>query len=289
MPLSVLPPASYPALFSQASKLRLHTMPAAQLPALSWVLHQASGVQLAGAAVFLAGNALQWHSHWLMARLAGRGRTPGYKIPKGELASCLSTRLCLAGSTPCQYTHTQLHDGGVARGLPPGSAWAAHCTHHCKACKTMRTLMAARAGGAFELVSCPHYLGEVVIYAGLVLVEAGRRTTAWLMLLWVVSSSWWWYHWRCCLYATLRAFLFCTALPCAPMWQRGWSQLDQARTCMALLTASRRGGWPSTAERNCLCLQVTNLSLAARMTHAWYKQQFKTYPKGRRALFPSLY
>lgn len=38
-------------------------------------------------------------------------------------------------------------------------------------------------------MSCPHYLGEVVIYAGLALVAgAGRRTTAWLMLLWVVSG-----------------------------------------------------------------------------------------------------
>ena len=45
------------------------------------------------------------------------------------------------------------------------------------------------AGGAFELVSCPHYLGEVVIYAGLALALAGQRLTAWLMLLWVVSPA----------------------------------------------------------------------------------------------------
>ncbi len=38
-------------------------------------------------------------------------------------------------------------------------------------------------------MSCPHYLGEVVIYAGLALVAcAGLRATAWLMLLWVVSG-----------------------------------------------------------------------------------------------------
>lgn len=43
-------------------------------------------------------------------------------------------------------------------------------------------------GGAFELVSCPHYLGEVVLYAGLVAATAGQRATVWLMLLWVVSS-----------------------------------------------------------------------------------------------------
>ena len=48
-------------------------------------------------------------------------------------------------------------------------------------------LLAHLAGGGFELVSCPHYLGEVVIYAGLVLVQAWCRATTWLMLLWVVS------------------------------------------------------------------------------------------------------
>lgn len=49
--------------------------------------------------------------------------------------------------------------------------------------------MPSCAGGAFELVSCPHYLGEVVIYAGLALALAGQRVTAWLMLLWVVSRG----------------------------------------------------------------------------------------------------
>jgi hypothetical protein len=40
-------------------------------------------------------------------------------------------------------------------------------------------------------VSSPHYLGEVVIYGGLVLAVAGQRSTAWLMLLWVVSLHRW--------------------------------------------------------------------------------------------------
>ena len=48
-------------------------------------------------------------------------------------------------------------------------------------------LAAAAAGGGFELVSCPHYLGEVVIYAGLALAVGGRSSAAWLMLIWVVS------------------------------------------------------------------------------------------------------
>jgi hypothetical protein len=85
----------------------------------------------------LLGNALQLHSHLLLARLAaGRGagrmgsprKSPGpktYKIPRG---------------------------------------------------------------GAFEWVSCPHYLAEIVIYLGLVLVQGGRAIL-WLVLAWVVRGA----------------------------------------------------------------------------------------------------
>ncbi|KAL4458471.1 hypothetical protein ABPG75_013336 [Micractinium tetrahymenae] len=157
--LSVLPPATYPALTAQAAqRLSLPAQPRLSHP--GWVLERVSWLQLAGAAVFLLGNALQCHSHWLLARLGRRGGSrakQAYKIPRG---------------------------------------------------------------GAFELVSCPHYLGEVVIYAGLALVAGGgRRATAWLMLLWV----------------------------------------------------------------------VTNLSLAAGMTHRWYREHFKSYPRRRRALFPFVF
>lgn len=44
----------------------------------------------------------------------------------------------------------------------------------------------ATAGGAFEWVSCPHYLAEVVIYVGLLFVLRGRHVNAWLILFWVV-------------------------------------------------------------------------------------------------------
>lgn len=42
-------------------------------------------------------------------------------------------------------------------------------------------------GGAFEFVSCPHYLGEIVLYSGLVVVQQGRLE-AWLIWGWVVSN-----------------------------------------------------------------------------------------------------
>jgi 3-oxo-5-alpha-steroid 4-dehydrogenase 3 len=43
-------------------------------------------------------------------------------------------------------------------------------------------------GGLFELVSCPHYLAEVVIYLGLVVASQGQLLPL-LMLIWVVSAA----------------------------------------------------------------------------------------------------
>lgn len=48
------------------------------------------------------------------------------------------------------------------------------------------------AGGWFELVSCPHYLGEIVLYCGLVLFVEPTLNSC-LLLLWVVRClSWLW-------------------------------------------------------------------------------------------------
>ena len=43
-------------------------------------------------------------------------------------------------------------------------------------------------GGAFTLVSCPHYLGEIVIYCGLALVAGDSNICIWIVLAWVVCS-----------------------------------------------------------------------------------------------------
>jgi protein-S-isoprenylcysteine O-methyltransferase Ste14 len=45
------------------------------------------------------------------------------------------------------------------------------------------------AGGAFRWVSCPHYLGEMVIYLGLTLLLDMRRPLSYLPFFWVVSST----------------------------------------------------------------------------------------------------
>lgn len=42
------------------------------------------------------------------------------------------------------------------------------------------------AGGAFKMVSCPHYLGEIVIYVGLLVIQRGAHLNSWLILAWVV-------------------------------------------------------------------------------------------------------
>lgn len=55
-------------------------------------------------------------------------------------------------------------------------------------CYCQSALAATPPGGLFELVSCPHYLAEVVIYLGLVIASQGRLLPL-LMLTWVVSAA----------------------------------------------------------------------------------------------------
>ena len=94
--------------------------------------------------MFLAGNALQLHSHWLLARLRpAQPRIPGSK--------------------------------------PPASAGA-------DAAAEQSGYVVPR-GGAFELVSCPHYLAEIVIYGGLALVAGRGQPLPWLVLTWVVRPA----------------------------------------------------------------------------------------------------
>ncbi|XP_061834092.2 polyprenal reductase [Nerophis lumbriciformis] len=44
-------------------------------------------------------------------------------------------------------------------------------------------------GGCFELVSCPHYLAELLIYVSLGLVLGGRSLTWWLVVLYVLFNQ----------------------------------------------------------------------------------------------------
>jgi len=44
-------------------------------------------------------------------------------------------------------------------------------------------------GGWFELVSCPHYLAELLIYVGLSLAVGGLSLTWWLVVLYVLFNQ----------------------------------------------------------------------------------------------------
>lgn len=44
-------------------------------------------------------------------------------------------------------------------------------------------------GGCFELVSCPHYLAELLIYVSLSLVAGGLSLTWWLVVLYVFFNQ----------------------------------------------------------------------------------------------------
>ncbi|BDA45211.1 Polyprenol reductase 1 [Coccomyxa sp. Obi] len=85
---------------------------------------------LLGICVFVAGNLLQFQSHWILARLrrqlSSQGKKEGdYSIPRG---------------------------------------------------------------GAFELVSCPHYLGEIVIYGGLMIMLGRHNSLIYIIFCWVVAN-----------------------------------------------------------------------------------------------------
>jgi hypothetical protein len=57
-----------------------------------------------------------------------------------------------------------------------------------RSCRDQAPCNAPRAGGAFELVSCPHYLAELVIYLGLLLLGPSCRLVLGLVLVWVVRG-----------------------------------------------------------------------------------------------------
>ena len=113
------------------------------------------------------------------------------------------------------------------------------------------------AGGAFEWVSCPHYLGEILIYTGLLLMVHGRILNAWLILAWVVSL--------------LNTSAFFSAMPAT-------CTVDIHTRYLTKLYL-----------QVLLCLQVCNLVLAAGAAHKWYRRKFEVYPRSRRALVPLMY
>ena len=111
-----------------------------------------------GIAVFLASNVLQLWSHSLLASLAAssgnpKGGTDVYQVPTG------------VQSFSCQL----------------------HAPSSHRLCESAdRSSPSRLAGGPFELVSCPHYLAEILIYLGLALLCGQPEPLTYMAFLWVV-------------------------------------------------------------------------------------------------------
>jgi hypothetical protein len=164
-----------------------------------------------GLAVFLGGQALQFHSHLLLARLgrAGGGRAADekehYKIPRG---GPLGLAAAVAGGGLLPPLPLPPARPGGCLGLPayscvwmPCSAAAVYTVSAAGLTGLLPTCAAASAagaGGAFELVSCPHYLAEVVLYCGLALLAPSCTAVLALVLVWLVGRGCSALQARCC-------------------------------------------------------------------------------------------
>lgn len=148
---------------------------------------QAVAIIVGGVVVIMIGNAVQCQSHVLLSRLS-KSKIPRHKKKKGISHGSLGSR----------------RENG---------------THNTATQKTTTATYSVPHGGLFELVSCPHYFAEIVIYAGFVVLQSTANAMMWYALIWV----------------------------------------------------------------------VINLSLAAQLTHCWYQEYLKDYPKNRKALIPFVY
>ncbi len=113
-----------------------------------------------GALLMLLGFAIQFHSHYILAHLP---TTRPHTHTTG--VQTRSTRSSSGVQTPSNARPT----GVQTRSKKATEGYV------------------VPQGGLFGLVSCPHYLGEVVIYLGLA-VLCWPEVKPCLMLLWVVSA-----------------------------------------------------------------------------------------------------
>lgn len=129
-----------------------------------------------GVAVIAAGQMLQGHSHLLLASLAA-GPPPGTHAPDTSDMPAAARSPPLAAESPLRRRGPAAPDVGSATGGPPaplaeGSGAGQY---------------AVPRGGAFEWVSCPHYLAEIVIYSGFCVAQRVTPLAA-LVLTWVVRN-----------------------------------------------------------------------------------------------------
>lgn len=94
--------------------------------------------------------------------------------------------VCAGDHPVASCRNFQVVGAGVAASTPC-SAFMACMARSFSSLGVCCLVAALPAGGLFELVSCPHYLAEIIIYIGLLIASEGQLMPL-LMLVWVVSS-----------------------------------------------------------------------------------------------------
>lgn len=105
-----------------------------------------------GVALFLAANALQFTAHLTLGRMAREG---------SKRAAAVAAAAAAGAGTQGLAAATAAAAVGSAAGLEPVKV-------------PLTALYSVPKGGMFELVSCPHYLAEILIYAAIATVTGGR-------------------------------------------------------------------------------------------------------------------
>ncbi|GLC41113.1 hypothetical protein PLESTB_001792900 [Pleodorina starrii] len=122
----------------------------------------------AGVALFLFASGLQYWTHRKLGRMSREG---GKRAQEARVA---------AGLFPGQP---------AAGGAAPGAAG----TPPAQPAPAVTDLYVIPRGGAFELVSCPHYLAEILLYVALVIVTRGSvgalLIAAWVLLNLVLAAG----------------------------------------------------------------------------------------------------
>jgi hypothetical protein len=133
-----------------------------------------------GAAVFTLGQLLQHSSHNILANLSKPRSSVGataMELPASHQTTATSgaenTSTGGTGASSVQQQPTKSCSGAAQLAKQrPGA----------------RSIYRVPTSGGFRWVSSPHYLGEIIIYVGLVIVCRGRAMTL-LVLAWVVRDA----------------------------------------------------------------------------------------------------
>jgi len=182
----------------------IQVAPAVLQAGVAAIVGKAPLMGVLGVAVMIGGFIIQYHSHRVLARLAS-GSTG--KAGRKAAASAAESENASGPGMQSEHAMTPGRSGSVTTRRMAAAAAAQSGQAAGNEDKTdqaggrsvvsqssKRQQAAPRhggyqipRGGMFELVSCPHYLGEIVIYLGLALLTWPAIRPR-LMLLWVVVN-----------------------------------------------------------------------------------------------------